>query len=58
LWEFWNYWAHTKWVYTVPILPQIKIFEMPFLGFFGFGPFALECYVATNLLFGRVNRAT
>ena len=53
LWEFWNYWAHTKWVYTVPILPQVKIFEMPVLGFFGFGPFALECYVATNLIFSK-----
>jgi hypothetical protein len=51
LWEFWNYWAHTKWVYTVPIFPQLKIFEMPVLGFLGFGPFALECYVATNLIF-------
>ncbi|MEW5977592.1 MAG: hypothetical protein AB1898_17500 [Acidobacteriota bacterium] len=52
LWEFWNYWAYTKWVYTVPILPEVKIFEMPVLGFLGFGPFAVECYVATNLVFG------
>ncbi len=51
LWEFWNYWAYTKWIYTVPIFPEIKIFEMPVLGFLGFGPFALECYVATNLIF-------
>ena len=51
LWEFWNYWAYTKWVYTVPIFAQLKIFEMPVLGFLGFGPFALECYVATNLIF-------
>ncbi len=53
LWEFWNYWAYTKWIYTVPILPQLKIFEMPVLGFLGFGPFALECYVATNLVFSQ-----
>jgi len=53
LWEFWNYWAHTKWIYTVPISPQLKIFEMPILGFLGFGPFALECYVATNLIFSK-----
>jgi hypothetical protein len=56
LWEFWNYWAHTRWVYTVPILPQIRVFEMPVLGFLGFGPFALECYVATNLLFSKQER--
>ena len=44
LWEFWNYWARAKWVYTVPILGDVKIFEMPVLGYFGFPPFALECF--------------
>jgi len=44
LWEFWNFWARTKWIYTVPILGDIKIFEMPVLGYFGFPPFALECF--------------
>jgi hypothetical protein len=44
LWEFWNYWARTKWIYTVPVLPDLKIFEMPVLGYFGFPPFALECF--------------
>ena len=45
LWEFWNYWAGAKWHYTVPILGDVKIFEMPVLGYFGFPPFAVECYV-------------
>jgi hypothetical protein len=45
LWEFWNYWAISKWTYTVPFLPGIKIFEMPVLGYFGFPPFAVECWV-------------
>jgi hypothetical protein len=44
LWEFWNYWARTKWIYTVPILGDLKIFEMPVLGYFGFPTFALECF--------------
>lgn len=44
LWEFWNFWARAKWIYTVPILGDIKIFEMPVLGYFGFPPFALECF--------------
>ena len=44
LWEFWNYWARAKWIYTVPLLGDIKIFEMPVLGYFGFPPFALECF--------------
>ncbi len=44
LWEFWNFWARAKWIYTVPIFGDIKIFEMPVLGYFGFPPFALECF--------------
>lgn len=44
LWEFWNYWARAKWIYTVPIFSDFKIFEMPVLGYFGFPPFALECF--------------
>jgi hypothetical protein len=56
LWEFWNYWGGTKWVYNVPILPDVMIFEMPILGFGGFPPFAVECfamYVAIRRLFWR-----
>jgi len=44
LWEFWNYWARAKWVYTVPFTRNLKYFEMPLLGFLGFPPFALECF--------------
>jgi len=44
LWEFWNFWARAKWHYTVPILERWKIFEMPLPGYFGFPPFALECF--------------
>ncbi len=50
LWEFWNFWAYTKWIYTVPYFEDLKWFEMPPLGFFGFPPFAVECYVLINLL--------
>jgi hypothetical protein len=49
LWEFWNYWAGTKWQYHVPYLGDIKIFEMPVLGYLGFMPFALECYLMYRL---------
>jgi len=50
LWEFWNFWAYTKWLYTVPYFEDLKWFEMPPLGFLGFPPFALECYVLVNVL--------
>ena len=50
LWEFWNFWAESKWVYTVPFVDWLKVFEMPILGFGGFPPFAVECYVMTNFV--------
>ena len=43
-WEYFNYWAISKWTYTVPYLGDVKIFEMPVLGFLGFPPFAVECW--------------
>ena len=57
LWEFWNFWALSKWVYTVPFFEELKGFEMPLLGFLGFPPFAVQAYVMYNLIslfrFGR-----
>lgn len=50
LWEFWNFWAYTKWIYTVPFFEDLKWFEMPPLGFLGFPPFTLECYVLVNFI--------
>jgi len=44
LWEFWNYWARSKWIYTVPIMENLKVFEMPLPGYLGFPAFALECF--------------
>lgn len=48
LWEFWNFWAVTKWIYTIPFPVGFRIFEMPALGFLGFLPFAIECYSMFN----------
>ncbi len=55
LWELWNFWAGAKWVYTVPFVGWLKIFEMPLLGFLGFPPFAVECYAMYSafLLLGK-----
>ena len=57
LWEFWNYWSRAKWHYTVPIMANIKLFEMPLPGYLGFPAFALECftmYVFVRAAIGRV----
>ena len=50
LWEFWNYWARSKWIYTVPFFEKLKGFEMPVLGFLGFPPFAVQSYVMYNVV--------
>jgi predicted flap endonuclease-1-like 5' DNA nuclease len=50
LWEMYNIGARMKWIYTVPGLEELKLFEMPVLGFFGFPPFALECFVLWQAL--------
>jgi hypothetical protein len=48
--EFWNYWAGSRWIYSVPFFGEWKVFEMPVLGFLGFPPFALECWVLYHLI--------
>jgi hypothetical protein len=50
LWEFWNFWSLSKWVYIVPFFEERKGFEMPFLGFLGFPPFAIQAYVMYNFI--------
>ncbi len=50
LWEFWNYWSGAKWVYAIPFFNFWKVFEMPLLGYLGFMPFALQCYLFWQLL--------
>jgi len=53
LWEFWNYWAVAKWTYDLPFLGPLEslaYFEMPVAGFFGFLPFAAECWVMLNTI--------
>jgi len=50
LWEAWNVTARTKWIYSVPFFDELKLGEMPVLGFLGFPPFALECYALVNFV--------
>lgn len=56
LWEFWNFWSRAKWHYTVPIMPNVKIFEMPLPGYLGFPPFAVECFAMYVFLRGMLAR--
>jgi hypothetical protein len=50
-WELCNFWSLEKWIYTVPFFSQGKLFEMPYLGFLGFPPFCVQCFVMANAVF-------
>jgi hypothetical protein len=54
-WEFWNFWAQARWVYTFPILRAWKVFAMPLPGYLGFPPFAVECFALFAFLVPMIN---
>jgi hypothetical protein len=45
LWEFWNWHSVAHWVYALPYFEYLRVFQMPILGYLGFIPFTLECYL-------------
>lgn len=55
-WELWNIRSLPKWVYEVPYVDGPKLFEMPWLGYGGYLPFALEVYAAYHALHGLLFR--
>jgi len=57
MWEAWNYLAVGRWIYTVPYLDRVKLFEMPPVGFLGFPPLAVAGYVFLAWLDGAWRRA-
>ncbi len=52
LWEFWNFWSLSKWVYSVPFFSKGKMFEMPLPGYIGFIAFGLGTIAFVNFLKG------
>ncbi len=46
IWESFNFLAPQKWIYTVRGLEELKLFEMPLLGFLGFPALALDAFAA------------
>ncbi len=53
-WELWNYHSSPKWVYHVPFVGFLRVFEMPLLGYLGYIPFAMELYAMYHLVVGLV----
>ncbi|MDQ6748421.1 MAG: hypothetical protein M3010_10010, partial [Candidatus Dormibacteraeota bacterium] len=48
-WEMWNSLSMPRWYYTVPLVPQQRLFEMPLVGYSGYVPFAWECFAIYTL---------
>ncbi|MEA3344992.1 MAG: hypothetical protein U9Q78_01885 [Chloroflexota bacterium] len=51
-WEMWNYLSFPKWIYHVPFVDFLNIFEMPILGYGGYLPFILELFALYHLVIG------
>ncbi len=57
-WEAWNFWSLPKWVYAVPYVNFLHVFEMPLLGYGGYLPFGLEVFTMVNFLLPLVRLGT
>ncbi|MDD5367736.1 MAG: hypothetical protein PHQ40_01515 [Anaerolineaceae bacterium] len=57
-WEMWNYYSFPKWIYTIPSVGILHVFEMPLLGYGGYLPFALELYALYHLVRGLLGNKT
>jgi len=51
-WEMWNSCSYPKWVYRVPFVDFVHVFEMPLLGYGGYLPFSLELFALYHLTVG------
>ncbi len=49
-WELWNFFADSRWEYSLPYLNFWRVFHMPVFGYTGFMPFALEVFAFYQLL--------
>lgn len=43
-WEMWNFYSYPRWVYHVPLVGFLHVFEMPLLGYLGYIPFSRELF--------------
>jgi hypothetical protein len=51
-WELWNYYSYPKWIYNIPYVDFMHVFEMPLLGYFGYIPFSLELFALYHFAIG------
>ena len=53
-WEMWNFGNSAKWVYAIPYVDALHVFEMPLLGYAGYLPFGVLCAGIGDLVVGFV----
>lgn len=56
-WEMWNYWSYPKWVYHVPLVGFLHVFEMPLLGYLGYIVFPWELQALCHLIVGTFGQS-
>jgi hypothetical protein len=49
-WEMWNSGSYAKWVYEIPYVNVLHVFEMPILGYAGYLPFGVLCAEVGDIL--------
>ena len=57
-WEMWNYWSYPKWIYEIPFVGFLKVFEMPILGYGGYVPFSWELFAFYHFVTGFGGRSS
>ena len=55
-WEMWNFYSYPKWVYKIPFVDFLRVFEMPILGYGGYLPFSMELFAVYCLAMGLLKR--
>ncbi len=51
-WEMWNFYSYPKWIYRVPFVDVLHLFEMPLLGYGGYLPFSLGLFAVYHFVMG------
>lgn len=54
-WELWNLHSLAKWIYTIPAVDRFHLFEMPLLGYAGYLPFGVICYLVSQSFFSSLS---
>jgi hypothetical protein len=49
-WEMWNVFSYPQWIYHVPFVDFLYVFEMPLLGYLGYIPFSWELFALYHLV--------